>query len=69
MLIRNTALFIAMKGERQMFLSFIIPVYNAEAYLKECMESILHQDLSHDRYEIICVNDGSTDRSLELLRK
>lgn len=52
-----------------MFLSFIIPAYNAEAYLKECLESILHQDLSYDEYEIICVNDGSTDRSLGLLKE
>lgn len=52
-----------------MFLSFIIPVYNAEAYLKECLDSILHQDLAYDEYEIICVNDGSTDRSLELLKE
>lgn len=52
-----------------MFLSFIIPVYNAETYLKECLESILMQDLSHDEYEIICVNDGSTDRSPDLLKE
>ena len=68
-LIRNAALLAAMKGEREMFLSFIIPVYNAEAYLKECLESILHQDLSYNEYEIICVNDGSTDRSLGLLKE
>ena len=68
-LIRNAALLTSMKGERQMFLSFIIPVYNAETYLKECLESILQQDLSHDEYEIICVNDGSTDRSLDFLKE
>lgn len=68
-LIRNAALLTSMKGERQMFLSFIIPVHNAEAYLKECLESILYQDLSYDEYEIICVNDGSTDRSLDLLKE
>lgn len=52
-----------------MFLSFIIPVYNAETYLKECLESILQQDLSYEEYEIICVNDGSTDRSLDFLKE
>lgn len=58
-----------MKGDGQMFLSFIIPIYNAETYLNECLESILQQDLSYDKYEIICVNDGSTDRSLDFLKE
>ena len=42
-------------------LSFIIPVYNAEAYLKECLESILSQ--SSGECEVILVNDGSCDGS------
>lgn len=50
-----------------MFLSFIIPVYNSEQYLEECLESLFKQDITHDAYEIICINDGSTDRSLEIL--
>ena len=50
-----------------MFLSVIIPVYNAEKYLAECIESCLRQDISCDDYEIICVNDGSTDKSAEIL--
>ncbi len=50
-----------------MFLSVIIPVYNTEKYIAECLESCLNQDLSADDYEIICVNDGSTDRSLDIL--
>ena len=49
-------------------LSIIIPVYNTEAYLSRCLDSCLHQDLSMDQYEIIAVNDGSTDRSLEILK-
>lgn len=52
-----------------MFLSFIIPVYNAEEFLKECLDSILHQDLSYDEYEIICINDGSTDGSFDILNE
>ena len=52
-----------------MFLSFIIPVYNTEAYLDECLGSLLEQDLAGADYEIICVNDGSTDGSLQLLRR
>lgn len=46
--------------------SIIIPVYNVEEYLEECMESVLRQTLSD--IEIICVNDGSTDKSTEILR-
>lgn len=53
----------------QIFLSFIVPVYNTEPYLDECLHSLLEQDIPLDRYEIICVNDGSTDGSLEILRR
>lgn len=52
-----------------MFLSFIVPVYNVEKYLPECLDSLLDQDISHEEYEIICVNDGSADGSLEVLRE
>lgn len=47
--------------------SVIIPVYNAEPYLEECLESICNQTLKS--IEIICVNDGSTDKSLNVLNK
>lgn len=46
--------------------SVIIPVYNAESYLKTCIESVLHQTIKD--IEIICINDGSTDQSLNILR-
>lgn len=42
--------------------SIIVPVYNVEAYLAECVDSLLAQDTS-EPYEIILVDDGSTDRS------
>lgn len=45
--------------------SVIIPVYNVEAYLRECLDSIVNQTLR--QIEIICVNDGSTDASQEIL--
>lgn len=45
--------------------SVIVPVFNVEKYLSECLDSILNQSL--DDIEIICVNDGSTDSSLEIL--
>lgn len=47
--------------------SIIIPVYNVEQYLVECMESVVRQTLFD--IEIICINDGSTDGSLEILKK
>ncbi len=49
------------------FFSIIIPVYNTELYLIECIESVLSQSFTD--YEIICVNDGSTDRSLNILKE
>ena len=52
-----------------MFISFIVPVYNTEKYLYACLDSLLDQDLSPDEYEIICINDGSTDNSLAVLKK
>lgn len=51
-----------------MFLSFIVPVYNAEKYLGECLDSLLDQDIPKEEYEIICVNDGSKDGSLAILQ-
>lgn len=42
-----------------MKLSFIVPVYNVEQYLRKCVDSLLAQD--YDNYEIILVDDGSTD--------
>ncbi len=45
--------------------SIIIPVYNVEKYLAKCLDSIINQTLKD--IEIICVNDGSTDNSLEIL--
>ncbi len=44
-----------------MFLSIIVPVYNVKAYLERCVESLLRQDLDRTDYEIILVDDGSTD--------
>lgn len=44
-------------------ISIIVPVYNVEKYLERCIDSLLNQDLPHDDYEIIMINDGSTDNS------
>lgn len=48
-------------------LSIIIPVYNIEPYIKNCLDSILNQQFKD--FEIICVNDGSSDNSLQELQK
>ena len=47
--------------------SVIIPVFNTESYLQTCLDSILNQTLYN--IEIICINDGSSDNSLEILKK
>lgn len=47
-------------------ISVVIPVYNASEHLVECLESLLKQ--SYTDFEVICVNDGSTDKSLEVLK-
>lgn len=45
--------------------SVIIPVYNVESYLYDCLNSLLNQ--SYNNYEVICINDGSTDGSPKIL--
>ena len=47
--------------------SVIIPVYNVEKYLRECLDSVVNQTLKE--IEIICVDDGSTDSSLDILKE
>lgn len=46
-------------------ISVVIPVYNVEAYLRECLDSVLNQ--SYADWEAVCVNDGSTDGSANIL--
>ena len=50
-----------------MKVSIVIPVYNAEKYLEECIESALNQ--TYEDTEVIAVDDGSTDKSLDILKK
>ena len=47
-------------------ISIIVPVYNAGAYLRRCLESLLEQ--SYSEWEAICVNDGSTDDNMTLYK-
>ena len=47
--------------------SVIVPVYNTSKFLEKCLNSLINQTLQD--IEIICINDGSTDNSLEILEK
>lgn len=50
-----------------MRLSIIIPVYNTERYLHQCLDSCINQNLQFSDYEIICIDDGSTDDSSQII--
>lgn len=52
---------------RQPEISVVVPVYNTAPYLEQCILSIIHQTFQN--IEIICVNDGSTDRSPDILER
>lgn len=49
----------------EIILSIILPAYNVAEYIEECIESCERQDIPHDSYEIVVVNDGSTDCTLD----
>lgn len=49
-----------------LILSIIVPIYNASKYLNRCIDSILNQGLNENDYEVILINDGSTDNSLSI---
>ncbi len=49
-------------------LSVIIPIYNVKQYLRCCIESIFHQELDDDVFEVILVNDGTPDESMESIK-
>ena len=46
--------------------SVIVPVYNSEKTIERCLDSLINQ--SHRKIKIICVNDGSTDKTFEILK-
>ena len=50
-----------------MLFSIIIPVYNVETYLRDCLDSVCNQSFTD--WEAVCVNDGSTDGSFAFLEE
>lgn len=52
-----------------MILSIIIPVYNVEKYVEKCIRSCETQDNPSSEYELICINDGSKDNSLDVVNR
>ena len=64
----NTSnLFIFSPNETNPKISVIIPIYNCEKYIKECLSSLIEQTFKN--FEIICINDGSTDNTLKILKE
>ena len=49
--------------------SVIIAVYNSERYLEQCLTSLVEQNFAHSDYEILCVDDGSTDQSGTIMQR
>jgi len=52
----------------QLFVSIIIPVYNEEKYIIECIESVLEQDFSHEQMEVFFVDGRSVDKTCEIIK-
>ena len=50
-----------------MKLSYIVPVYNVEAYLDKCLRSLYNQSLELADFEVVIINDGSSDSSIEIM--
>lgn len=48
-------------------LSIIIPFYNVESYIAQCLESVFSQDIPQEQYEVICVDDCSPDNSIQIV--
>jgi len=53
--------------ENSLIISIIIPFYNVEQFIAECLYSVYNQDIPEDIYEVICVNDASPDKSRDIV--
>jgi cellulose synthase/poly-beta-1,6-N-acetylglucosamine synthase-like glycosyltransferase len=54
---------------QQPFISIIIPVLNAQKWISPCLEALLLQDYPKDKFEIIVLDNGSTDQTMEITKK
>lgn len=52
-----------------MKISIIVPIFNLEVYIEKCLSSLRHQDLEVDQYEVLLINDGSTDNSENIIKE
>lgn len=48
-------------------ISVIVPIYNVENYIRQCLDSLLHQ--TYQNFEVLMINDGSTDASASICRE
>ena len=55
------------KKEKKGFVSIVIPVYNVQKKIVKCLQSICNQ--SYQNFEILCIDDGSTDSTIEIIKK
>ena len=51
------------------FVSIIVPCYNAEAFIRKCLDGLLAQDYPRDKLEIFIIDNGSTDRTPDIIRE
>ena len=56
-----------MQSKSHILISIIVPSYNSSDYLERCINSMASQDLPYESYEVIVINDGSTDNTVEIL--
>lgn len=55
-------------NKKEIDLSIIIPVYNVEKYIRQCLNSVFNQGIKDENYEIIIINDGTQDHSIEVIQ-
>lgn len=49
--------------------SVIVPVYNGEKIIAKCLKSLVNQNYPRDSYEIVVINDGSVDKTAQIVKK
>lgn len=57
------------ENEKIIKISVVVPVYGVEKYIKKCMLSLIEQTLKNDLYEILVINDGTKDNSINIIKE